>query len=73
MRPMGWMKHPTSKNVMDAEMSVCRTIAPVDMRHVKLSPEREVDAAALKKLIETAYADMKRRLGKPSRRDGLQL
>jgi hypothetical protein len=32
------------------------------MRHVKLSPEREVDAAALTKLIETAYADMKRRL-----------
>ena len=32
------------------------------MRHVKLSPEREVDAAALMKLIETAYTDMKRRL-----------
>lgn len=32
------------------------------MRHVKLSPEREVDAAALKKLIETAYADMKKRV-----------
>ena len=32
------------------------------MRHVKLSPEREVDAAALTKLIETAYTDMKRRL-----------
>lgn len=32
------------------------------MRHVKLSPEREVDAAALRKLIETAYTDMKRRL-----------
>ena len=32
------------------------------MRHVKLRPEREVDAAALKKLIETAYTDMKRRL-----------
>ncbi|HEX8899244.1 MAG TPA: DUF1801 domain-containing protein [Chthoniobacterales bacterium] len=32
------------------------------MRHVKLRPERDVDVAALRKLIETAYADMKRRL-----------
>ena len=32
------------------------------MRHVKLRPERDVDAAALKKLIETSYADMKERL-----------
>ncbi|MDP9099585.1 MAG: DUF1801 domain-containing protein [Verrucomicrobiota bacterium] len=32
------------------------------MRHVKLSPERDIDAAALTQLIETAYADMKRRL-----------
>jgi hypothetical protein len=32
------------------------------MRHVKLSPERDVDAAALTKLIETAYFDMKNRL-----------
>jgi hypothetical protein len=32
------------------------------MRHVKLSPERAVDTAALTKLIQTAYADMKRRL-----------
>lgn len=32
------------------------------MRHVKLRPEREVDAAALTKLIEMAYTDMKRRL-----------
>ena len=32
------------------------------MRHVKLRPESEVDAAALMKLIETAYTDMKRRL-----------
>jgi hypothetical protein len=31
------------------------------MRHVKLRPERDVDAAALTKLIETAYTDMKRR------------
>ena len=32
------------------------------MRHVKVSPERHVDAKALTKLIETAYADMKGRL-----------
>jgi hypothetical protein len=32
------------------------------MRHVKLRPEHEVQAAALIKLIETAYTDMKRRL-----------
>ena len=32
------------------------------MRHVKLRPGSEVDAAALTKLIETAYVDMKRRL-----------
>jgi hypothetical protein len=32
------------------------------MRHVKLRPERDVDAAALSKLIETAYRDMKRRV-----------
>jgi len=32
------------------------------MRHVKLRPERDVDASALKNLIETAYSDMKRRL-----------
>ena len=31
------------------------------MRHVKLRPERDVDAMALTKLIETAYADMKGR------------
>jgi len=31
------------------------------MRHVKLRPERDVDATALMKLIETAYTDMKRR------------
>jgi hypothetical protein len=31
------------------------------MRHVKLSPERDVSSAALTKLIETAYADIKRR------------
>jgi hypothetical protein len=32
------------------------------MRHVKLSPGRDVDAPALMKLIETGYADMKRRV-----------
>ena len=31
------------------------------MRHVKLRPGRDVDATALLKLIETAYADMKER------------
>ena len=32
------------------------------MRHVKLRPDQHVDAAALTALIDTAYADMKRRL-----------
>src|SRR5687768_9117266 len=32
------------------------------MRHVKLRPGHKVDATALKKLIETAYTDMKGRL-----------
>ena len=32
------------------------------MRHVKLRPEWDVNAAALKKLIQTAYTDMKERL-----------
>ena len=32
------------------------------MRHVKLRPEHEVNAAALMKLIEAAYIDMKERL-----------
>jgi hypothetical protein len=32
------------------------------MRHVKLRPDRDVDAKALLKLIQTAYADMKARL-----------
>jgi hypothetical protein len=32
------------------------------MRHVKLRPEHNVEAAALTKLIETAYTDIKRRL-----------
>jgi hypothetical protein len=32
------------------------------MRHVKLRPERDVNATALRKLIEIAYTDMKGRL-----------
>ena len=32
------------------------------MRHVKLRPERDVDATTLMKLIESAYTDMKARL-----------
>jgi len=32
------------------------------MRHVKLGPGREVDAMALRKLIETAYTDMRGRV-----------
>ena len=32
------------------------------MRHVKLSPDSDVDATALKRLIVTAYTDMKGRL-----------
>ena len=32
------------------------------MRHVKLRPGSDVDAAALKTLIETSYVDMKRRV-----------
>jgi hypothetical protein len=32
------------------------------MRHVKLRPDRAVDATALMKLIDTAYTDMKGRL-----------
>jgi hypothetical protein len=32
------------------------------MRHVKLKPERDVDAMALMQLIETAYRDMQRRV-----------
>jgi len=34
------------------------------MRHVRLGPERDVDATALTKLIETAYADMKGRVAR---------
>ena len=32
------------------------------MRHVKLRPDVDIDAAALVALIETAYTDLKRRL-----------
>ncbi len=32
------------------------------MRHVKLRPDGDVDAAALVELIESAYSDLKRRL-----------
>lgn len=40
------------------------------MRHVKLGPGREADAAALRKLIETAYTDMQRRVSwNPRARD----
>ena len=35
------------------------------IRHVKLSAESDIDVTALKKLIETAYADMKRRVEQP--------
>jgi len=32
------------------------------MRHVKLGPGRQVDATALTRLVESAYADVKQRL-----------
>ncbi|HEX2225098.1 MAG TPA: DUF1801 domain-containing protein [Thermoanaerobaculia bacterium] len=37
------------------------------MRHVKLGPGRDVDAQALRELIETAYGDMKGRLERIAR------
>ncbi|MFL6590370.1 MAG: DUF1801 domain-containing protein [Chthoniobacterales bacterium] len=37
------------------------------MRHVKLSPSRNVDAAALTDLIKSAYADMKTRVARELR------
>ena len=41
------------------------------MRHVPLKPERRPDAAALRELIDAAYADIKLRLdGERSSRDG---
>ena len=33
------------------------------MRHVKLRPDKDIDPAALLNLVDTAYADMKGRLG----------
>jgi hypothetical protein len=33
------------------------------MRHAKLNPSREVNAAALNDLIDAAYLDIKARLG----------
>lgn len=38
------------------------------MRHVKLAPGRNFDAAVLARLIETAYADMKARVEDELRR-----
>ena len=38
------------------------------MRHVKLSPDHDVQAAALRKLIETGYIDMKETLQRGDRR-----
>ncbi len=32
------------------------------MRHAKLRPSKDIDASALRSLIHTAYADIKRRL-----------
>jgi hypothetical protein len=37
------------------------------MRHVKLRPEQRVDAEALKRLIASAYADMKQRVAASAR------
>ncbi len=39
------------------------------MRHVKLWPGREVNVAALTRLIEAAYADIRARLGKRNAAD----
>jgi len=39
------------------------------MRHVKLGPGRDVNATALTKVIETAYADMKGRVASLSEPD----
>ena len=38
------------------------------MRHVKLRPDRDFNASALTKLIDTAYADMKKRVQAESQR-----
>ena len=39
------------------------------MRHVKLHPDKSVNAAALEKLIAAAYVDIKARLGAERRRE----
>jgi len=39
------------------------------MRHVKLKPGRDFNAAALMKLVETAYTDMKKRVQAESLRE----
>jgi len=41
------------------------------MRHVKLAPERSVDARALTNLIEAAYTDMKARAKSEASRGGV--
>jgi len=41
------------------------------MRHVKLSPGREINAPALMKLVELAHADMKARVQAEQRADGI--
>lgn len=41
------------------------------MRHVKLRPDRDLNATALTKLIDTAYADMKERVLAESQRTAL--
>src|SRR6476659_8995438 len=38
------------------------------MRHVKLQPDRDCNATALRKLIDTAYTDMKERVQAESKR-----
>ncbi len=40
------------------------------MRHVKLKPGAELDAAALRQLIDAAYSDIKVRLGAVANRSG---
>jgi hypothetical protein len=42
------------------------------MRHVKVRPDRDIDATALIRLIESAYTDMKRRLEAEQSRVGNQ-
>jgi len=42
--------------------SRCSVFRGILWQHVKLRPESEVDAGALRALIQTAYDDMKARL-----------